>query len=394
MTNSRTYQRTHPWLSFQFDLDTIPRDLWCLLGECQSRCDHIARMPLKPSLAKRLHNLCLARGALASVAIEGNTLTEDEAIARVEGRGQLPASQEYLGREIDNIISACGDLPEEIAQGRFPPLSVALIKECNRRVLDGLEVPDEVTPGEIRHHRIRVGRYIGPPIEDCEYLLDCLVAWLPQITAEAPAGTGMAHAIIQAILAHLHIAWIHPFGDGNGRTARLIEFLFLLAAGVPSPAAHLLSSHWNKTRAEYYRRLDHASVSAQGSLEFCRHGLAGFHEGLGEQIESIWRQIAEVAWTDFVDERFRGKTRPSDHRRCLLIKRLGHHRDWALVSGLTHLSPPLAEAYARKTAKTLTRDLNELEKMGLLERGLTSEVRAKVELMNAFRPQRIGHGDT
>ncbi len=38
------------------------------------------------------------------------------------------------------------------------------------------------------------------------------------------------------------MAWIHPFGDGNGRTARLLEFLILARCGmVPLPAAHLLS---------------------------------------------------------------------------------------------------------------------------------------------------------
>ena len=49
----------------------------------------------------------------------------------------------------------------------------------------------------------------------------------------------MAEGILKATLAHLYIAWIHPFGDGNGRTARLVEFMLLSRAGVPSPSAHL-----------------------------------------------------------------------------------------------------------------------------------------------------------
>jgi hypothetical protein len=69
------------------------------------------------------------------------------------------------------------------------------------------------------------------------------------------------YAILKAMVAHLYLAWTHPFGDGNGRTARLIEFHILLSAGVPSPAAHLFSNHYNQTRAEYYRQLDRASKS-------------------------------------------------------------------------------------------------------------------------------------
>jgi Fic/DOC family len=41
--------------------------------------------------------------------------------------------------------------------------------------------------------------------------------------------------LVKAILAHLYIAWIHPFGDGNGRAARLMELRILLEAGVPMP---------------------------------------------------------------------------------------------------------------------------------------------------------------
>lgn len=56
------------------------------------------------------------------------------------------------------------------------------------------------------------------------------------------------YAIFKAVVAHLYLAWIHPVGDGNGRTARLVEFQILLSSGVPSPAAHLLSNHYNQTR--------------------------------------------------------------------------------------------------------------------------------------------------
>jgi Fic family protein len=42
--------------------------------------------------------------------------------------------------------------------------------------------------------------------------------------------------VIKSIIAHLYLAWIHPFGDGNGRTARLLEVRFLMEAGVPSAA--------------------------------------------------------------------------------------------------------------------------------------------------------------
>ena len=50
-------------------------------------------------------------------------------------------------------------------------------------------------------------------------------------------------AIIKASLAHLYLAWIHPFGDGNGRTARLCEFLVLVTSGVPTSAEVFFGSN-------------------------------------------------------------------------------------------------------------------------------------------------------
>ncbi|CED92167.1 Fido domain [Actinomyces succiniciruminis] len=67
-------------------------------------------------------------------------------------------------------------------------------------------------------------------------------------------------AFILATLAHLHLTWIHPFGDGNGRMSRLLEFELLIRAGVPVPAAHLLSDHYNKTRDMYYSILEQTGV--------------------------------------------------------------------------------------------------------------------------------------
>ena len=52
-----------------------------------------------------------------------------------------------------------------------------------------------------------------------------------------------AYAILKAIFAHLYLVWIHPFGDGNGRTARLLEFHILTAASLPYPVTHLLSNY-------------------------------------------------------------------------------------------------------------------------------------------------------
>lgn len=107
VTTMRQYEQSHPWLNFRLDLSRFPYTLWLALGEAQSKCEHIAGVPLAPEVAKRLHNIYLAKGTLATAAIEGNTLSEEEALKRIEGKKELPPSKEYLGQELDNIIEAC-----------------------------------------------------------------------------------------------------------------------------------------------------------------------------------------------------------------------------------------------------------------------------------------------
>ncbi len=384
----RTHDRTHPWISFRLDLRPAPVKLWMLVGEAISKFEHLAGVPLLPDTAKRLHLLYLAKGALATTAIEGNTLTEEEALKRVQGKLELPASKEYLGQEIDNIVKACNAILVEIEAGKSIEISPARIQAFNRQVLEALPLRDEVSPGAIRTYSVGVAAYRGAPAEDCEFLLARLCEWLTGPEWSAQLDTPLATAILKAIIAHLYLAWIHPFGDGNGRTARLLEFQILIDAGVPAPASHLLSNHYNQTRAEYYRQLDRASQSGGDVIPFLVYALQGFVDGLRAQIDQIREQQWDVSWENYVHDVFRGKTSPSDLRRRQLVLDLSAKAEGVSRADLPRVSPEVATLYARKTAKTLSRDINALIDMGLVEWREGEGYRAKKETILAFLPLR------
>ena len=78
-----------------------------MLGECKSKFEHIAGTPLQPDIAENLHYLYLAKGILGTTAIEGNTLSEEEALRFLDGKLSLPPSREYLAQELKNIEAAC-----------------------------------------------------------------------------------------------------------------------------------------------------------------------------------------------------------------------------------------------------------------------------------------------
>ena len=400
MDKERSYGQSHPWISFRLDVHRASPRLWVLLGQAVAYCRQMGHVVLPPSVAASLHKLYLIRGVRGTTTIEGNTLSEEQIGAQIDGRLDLPSSQAYLRREVDNILRACRDiwpviLHDDATHGRTPRLSAELIRACNRRVLEGLEdhLEEGIVAGEIPTHAVVVGGYRGAPREDCAYLLDRLCQWLEggadlSFFREVDDNR-IATGILHAVLVHLYVAWIHPFGDGNGRTARLLEFMVLVRAGVPSPAAHLLSNHYALTRTRYYRELDRSSRADSGrgdALGFILYALQGLVDGLEEQHERISGMQLIIAWRDFVSEQFRSeRMSPALDRRRHLLLALGHQSEPVAKRKLADMSPGLARLYAGRTVRTLSRDLNWLAGKDLVEQPGRGFWRAKVERMWAFR---------
>ena len=220
-------------------------------------------------------------------------------------------------------------------------------------------------------------------------LLERLCEWLEEET-EIPffaeeEDRRVAAAILHAVLLHLYIAWIHPFGDGNGRTARLLEFMVLVRSGVPFPSAHLLSDHYNMTRTQYYRELDRSSVK-RDAFGFLQYALQGFVDGLQGQCDEIQGYQLGIAWEHFIYDVFAQVPRSSAmQRRRRMVIELGRQKEFISKAELTDLSPSIARDYANKTEKTLTRDLNWLAQQGLIVRQ-GRQYWANKAFMRAFTP--------
>lgn len=388
MDTERDYLTSHPWISFQLDLKHAAWGFWNHIGEAHSKCRHLARTPLPPQMAREMERVYLAKGARASAAIEGNSLNEEQAVAAVEGRLEVPESQEYLQQELENVIDALAGIERDVHRtGRFE-ISPEMLRGLNKRVLEGLDLEDHVVPGELRTGNIVVGTvYRGAPPQDCEFLVKSMCDWLngPDFHRDGDDhAEDFLYAMLKAVLAHVYIAWIHPFGDGNGRTARLVEFGILAAAGIPSVAAHLLSNHYNATRANYYRYLEHASKSGGDLNPFLAYAAGGFVGELQQQLNSVHQWIVEATWTNYVHSLFLGSTLTSKRQRDLALALPSD--EFVPRSQLTTLTPRLAEAYATKKSKTVTRDLNALEEKELIERG-PKGIRARREIMLSFLPR-------
>ena len=383
----RQYEKTHPWITFQIDLRDVPYSLWMKLGECTSKIEHISRVPLVHDSAEELYKIYLAKGVHATTAIEGNTLSEEEVLRHLEGELELPLSREYLAQEVDNIIKAINATIEGMPEGSVEPLDLEWIKEMNRAVLDKLNQQEGSIPGTIRTRSVGVGgRYRGAPSEDCEYLLQRLCQWLRD-GFDVPEGEEITFAIVKAVIAHLYVAWIHPFGDGNGRTARLLELAILLRAGIPVPACHLLSSHYNATRGEYARQLARTSQSGGEIVPFLYYAVQGFLDGLHGQLEMLWKQHLDIVWQHHVYQHFPNQDTIDGKRRRDLLLELSKSdqavSELALIIAIDSLGPSY-----KKNPFIITKDLQWLTDEGWISKEGDSYIANKETMLN-LRPFRV-----
>lgn len=370
---------SHDFIKFPPKLGEFSPKTWLLLGEIQAKIKHIKSLPIPPDDSNLLYSIYLAKGVHSTTSIEGNTFEEEEVRKIIKNELKVPPSREYQQQQIDNMVNAFNTIARDEIQGTHKMYSPELLNSYHKIVLDNLadSLAEDVVIGGIRTRRVEVGRYLAAPPEDCARLIDNYCDWLNQ-DMSALAGYELAAQIVKALVAHVYFAWIHPYDDGNGRMARLIEFTILLRAGVPDIAVHLLSNSYSETRVTYYRQLQDShgeyrdgSYPPEGNLQgFIEYALQGFKDELDRQFDLIHIMQAKAIWHDFIHVSFPKKSTDAQQRRKRLVLDLTEFRfgQSVKISEMREISAAVALAYNGKTDRTIRRDLNELVKMKLLER--------------------------
>ena len=386
---------SHDFIKFPPKLGDFPPKIWLLLGEIQAKIEHIKRLPIPRDDSNRLRRMYLAKGVHSTTAIEGNSFSEAEVGKIINREMEARPSREYQQRQIDNMVNAFNAIAQDEIQGAFSP---ELLNSYHKIVLDNLtdSLAEDVVIGGLRTHRVEVGRYLAAPPEDCARLIDNYCDWLNQ-EMSGLAGYEFATQIVKALVAHVYFAWIHPYGDGNGRMARLIEFIILLKAGVPDIAAHLLSNFYNKTRDQYYRHLQDShgefrdgSYPDEGSAQgFIEYALQGLKDELDDQFSIIHGMQIRTIWHDSIHAEFRKRfsenLTKSRQRQKRLILDLTDLLERPIKKGeIRNLTPAVSRAYSQKTDRTIQRDLNELVKMELLKRDATG-YKPNIDILMGFK---------
>lgn len=356
---------THKHISFKKEW-TLDNESSYMLGECDAYVKALTDIPLKPEYRDKLLRVSLIKGAQATTAIEGNTLSQEE-IEKLDEGWKLPPSKEYLEIEVKNILSAFNQLLREIViDDKARIITPDLIKEFHRMIGQNLGDHFDAIPGRFRDDNRVVGRYLAPDYKFVPGLVETLCNWLKS-EFHYSDGQSFSTLVIQAIITHVYIEWIHPFGDGNGRTGRLLEFYILLRTGLPSIVSHILSNFYNQTRPEYYRQLDMARKNRNLSA-FIKYAVQGFRDGLNENLNLIQQSQFIIFWHNYIYEAFsdiKYTKRDAFKRKRELILCMPINKELD-VDQLIELNPSIAKRYATVNRATILRDIKELQDLNLL----------------------------
>lgn len=220
------------------------------LTEIASTSAAVEQHAWSPVVEEEIRFRARLRSTHFSTRIEGNRLTLAETEQVVRGRRVEFAGRKRDVREVDNYWHAM--LQVEAWGREKSPLSEAMIRKLHAIVEKG----PRRKPSEYRALQNVISDsgsgeivYLPPEAADVPKMMADLVEWIRQAErAETPA------AII-AGLAHYQFVTIHPFMDGNGRTARLLATLILHRAGLGLRGFYSLEEYHARDINTYYDQL-------------------------------------------------------------------------------------------------------------------------------------------
>ncbi len=370
-TIAMVLHRNYPHLMFKKQWEITSKSSF-YLGQCDAFVKAINNTPIMPHHYQYLMNIALIKGAQATTAIEGNTLTDEEINKLMAGQ-KLPPSKEYQEIEVRNIINAYNELLQEVINNDTDQLvTPELLLRFHKMVGRDLGEHFNAIPGQFRNSDVIVGKYRCPDYRDVPQLIGVFCKWLREEFKFQDNVQTFSDIVLQAIVSHIYIEWIHPFGDGNGRTGRLVEFYILLRGNNPNIASHILSNHYNLTRSEYYRQLEKARES-NSLTEFIEYALLGFRDGLQQTLDIIQQSQFEISWQKFIYDKFADvKTVKKDvyKRRRTLALELNMFNSFT-INQIPETSIKLAKIYSNVSERTISRDLEELLKLEILVKDKT-----------------------
>ena len=252
----------------------------------------IDRAKILPQQELRLRRQAIIRMTHHSTEIEGNKLNMQQ-VEALYARKKIDAPDRDI-HEVRNYLNALKYIEKVVAEKK--PITEKVILKIHKLVTYKTLAPQfsgSYRPGPIYVVRRRFGMpqetlYTGPDAKQVPQLMKNFVVWLKESEEKE------INPVIVAAIAHLEIAAIHPFNDGNGRTARALATLILYQRGYDFRRLFALEDYYNTNRPAYYKAINVGKNYEERRTDITSW-LEYFMKGFKKEIDEVKSKILPLA---------------------------------------------------------------------------------------------------
>jgi len=344
-------------IRYEMPRDWIRHDRLAILDElieAKAAMSALTQIPYQRSWADALQKLQLKREVAGTSRIEGAEFTERELDAAMnsETPEQLETRSQRQAATAVATYLWIASLPLD------HPVNENLVCEIHRRLVTGCD-DDHCRPGALRKRDENV-TFGAPRHRGAEGGDECAAAMRRLI--EAARGPFTEHdPLIQALALHYHFAAMHPFLDGNGRTARALEAFMLRRNGLRDTLFIAMSNYYHEEKTSYLAALNATRSAGHDLTPFLKFALKGVAIQCRRLFSEIRLQVAKALYRNTVADLFGRLKSP---RRRVMTERQVHLLNMLLERGemplpeLSKLSAPIY--HMEHPHKALSRDLGYL----------------------------------
>jgi Fic family protein len=251
----------------------------------------ILHLPLTPTVLSSLRETARLYTTHYSTMIEGNRLDPDQVEVIVKHQGHFPG-RERDEHEVRGYYAALTQLEKWAAKGAN--ITEKMIQTLHTLVMANGKKnakPTVYRDGQnvIRDAITKAIVYMPPEAKDVKRLMGGLVDWVNHNT-ESPCP-------VVAGIAHYQFATIHPYYDGNGRTARLLTTLILHSGGYDLKGLYSLEEYYARNLGDYYEALrvgeSHNYYMGRAKADITKW-VEYFIEGMAASFENVLKRMDEV----------------------------------------------------------------------------------------------------
>ena len=252
----------------------------------------IQTLPITSRVLANLRETARLFSTHYSTMIEGNRLTQEQ-VAQVIGGDQHFPGRERDQDEVKGYYAALDEV--ERMSKRRERISEATVQKLHALVMASGKTRVRATPYRDGQNVIRDAHsnaivYMPPEAKDVPRLMEQLITWINQ-KDDLPVP-------IKAAIAHYQYATIHPYYDGNGRTARLLTTFVLHLGTYDLKGLYALEEYYARNLKAYYEALtigpSHNYYVGRAEADITKW-IAYFIEGMATSFEKVRDQALREA---------------------------------------------------------------------------------------------------